>query len=358
MVDIAKNMVGSQATLQGFGGKMSEAALPLDALAPDLTIKIRTVVNKWISVNFPTTRKHISHTQPKRIGDGWEVFLLAKKINGEILGSLQITENLAIIENQQTGVISRKLNNMLENIAPPKAVPDDITGDLHRFIYGDGIQVAAGLDDRSVDLLLTDPPYGISNPYTCEKQVSRRLRKNGTDFIMPKGHFGDWDYRFNPSDWTDVVLPKVSGWAVIFCAQAQIGVYSDILNAQGFNSVGTFVWQKTNPVPFNHKFKPINAWESIVLGKRPGTKFNGRVVHNVIKCKSPSPQERIHPTQKPLPLIEKFVELFSNEGDLIFDPFAGSATTLIAANTLNRKIIACENNEEYYRLAADRMKDI
>lgn len=82
MVDIAKNMVGSQATLQGFGGKMSESALPLDALAPDLTIKIRAIVNKWISVNFPTIRKHISHTQPKRIGDGWEVFLLAKKSMG------------------------------------------------------------------------------------------------------------------------------------------------------------------------------------------------------------------------------------------------------------------------------------
>ena len=171
-------------------------------------------------------------------------------------------------------------------------------GNGYDFRLGDGIEGAANLPDKSVDLLLTDPPYGISNAYTCETQVPRRLRKNGSDFIMPRGSFGEWDGPIAPDDWVNVVLPKVSGWAVIFCAQAQIGAYSDALRAHRFNSVGTLVWHKTNPVPFNHKYKPINAWEALVVGKRPGTKFNGQTVHNVFECKSPSPQQRIHPTQK------------------------------------------------------------
>lgn len=124
------------------------------------------------------------------------------------------------------------------------------------FYCGDGLDAADLMQDRTVDLLLTDPPYGISRRYTCETQIPRRLRKNGSDFIMPKGFFGDWDGPIDPKAWTKRVLPKVAGWAVIFCAQAQIGEYCDILNDHKFVAVGPMVWQKTNPVPFNHKYKP------------------------------------------------------------------------------------------------------
>ena len=71
------------------------------------------------------------------------------------------------------------------------------------LFLGDGIAGSKTLKDMSIDLLLTDPPYGISNPYTCEKQVPRRRRKDGTDFIMPKGEFGSWDHGFNPETWTN-----------------------------------------------------------------------------------------------------------------------------------------------------------
>jgi len=208
-----------------------------------------------------------------------------------------------------------------------------------------------------VDLLLTDPPYGISVPYTCENQIPRRIRKDGSDFIMPKGEFGDWDHGFSPKKWTDVVIPKVRGWAVIFCAQSQIKEYSDILQDHKFNAIGMLVWHKTNPVPFNHRYKPINAWEAAVIGKRPGTKFNGKTVHNVFTFKSPSPQHRIHPTQKPLPLIETLVELFSSSGDLVLDPFAGSGTTVIASINKSRNVLAWENNMEHYEAATKRISE-
>lgn len=228
-------------------------------------------------------------------------------------------------------------------------------GESYDFRFGDGISGSAQLEDGSVDLLLTDPPYSISNPYTCEGQVPRRLRKNGRDFIMPKGHFGQWDYGFSPVEWTSAILPKVKGWAVFFCAQEQIGEYSEILRAHRFVAVGTLVWQKTNPVPFNHTHKPINAWEALVVGKRPGTKFNGHVVHNVFVHKSPSPQERIHPTQKPVGLVREFIELFSRQGDLVLDPFAGSATTVMAAVELRRRVLAFENDPALFQAASKRV---
>ena len=92
-----------------------------------------------------------------------------------------------------------------------------------------------------------------------------------------------------------------------------------------------------------------------MVGKRPGTKFNGHVIHNVFTHKSPSPQQRIHPTQKPLSLISEFVDLFSDPGDLVLDPFAGSATTVVAAAEKNRRVLAFENDPEIFDAAAQRV---
>ena len=64
----------------------------------------------------------------------------------------------------------------------------------------------------------------------------------------------------------------------------------------------------------------------------------------------------IHPTQKPVRLLERLLALVSKEGDLILDPFSGSGSTAIAAHNLNRRFIGCEIDEEYYTLSADRLK--
>ena len=325
------------------------------------TIKVRAAANKWISDNFPKQRKYITHVPPEysESEKAWLVGLATRELDGKpaILGTLLIDDRGSVVKAQDPEDISAELSRLLKTQEEVGTVAGGrLNGDNYQFIRGDGVEGAAELEDKSIDLLLTDPPYGISNPYTCEKQVPRRLRKNGTDFIMPKGHFGNWDYEIKPEEWTGIVLPKVKGWAVIFCAQAQIGEYSEILKGHAFTAVGTLVWQKTNPVPFNHRFKPVNAWEALVIGKRPGTKFNGNVVHNVFTFKSPSPQQRIHPTQKPLPLMERFLELFSDEKDIVFDPFAGSATTVIASASMNRKVIAYEKDLKFYNLACNRIQ--
>lgn len=323
----------------------------------ELIIKVRAAANRWISDHFPEERRHISHAAPVHADGGWLVELLARTDERRVpLGRLRINDGDAVLTSGTTQDITQALRRLFDRYEAPSPRPADaIRGELYDFRFGDGIDGAKALPDRSIDLLLTDPPYGISNPYTCEQQVPRRLRRNGADFIMPKGNFGQWDSDFSPAEWTETVLPKVGGWAVVFCAQAQIGEYSEILKAHKFVAVGTLVWQKTNPVPFNHTHKPINAWEALVVGKRSGTKFNGHVVHNVFVCKSPSPQARIHPTQKPLDLISRFVELFSDEGDLVYDPFAGSATTVIGACRMSRRVLAYENDPAIYPAAVKRV---
>ena len=322
-------------------------------------IKIRVAANEWISENFPIHRKFLLHTKPEySISEKvWATSIATKDLNGHsiVVGRLLIDDDARIVQAQNPTVVYEHLEELLADKKILPTVADKFIGTHYEFCLGDGIEGANQLSDKSIDLLLTDPPYGISKAYTCESQVPRRLRKDGTDFIMPRGNFGDWDNPVSPCEWTESVLPKVRGWFVTFCAQAQIGEYCQILKEHKFVAIGTLVWQKTNPVPFNHRYKPINAWEALVVGKRPGTKFNGNVVHNVFLYKSPSPQQRIHATQKPLALIERFIELFSDEGDFVFDPFAGSATTVVAAIRMDRQVLAYENNVHIYQSACERL---
>ncbi len=325
-------------------------------MAAERKLAMRAAVNEWISDRFPDHRMLLSHEAPvyEPSADAWNVTLTTKR-NGVAavpLGTVVVAADASILAAPQPADVLAKLPAHAPEQAPAR---DAVSGERWEFRHGDGIAAAAELPDHGIDLLLTDPPYGISQRYTCESQVPRRLRKDGSDFIMPKGHFGDWD-AVDPHAWTDAVLPKVGGWAVTFCAQAQIGTYTDIFTAHGFVAVGPMVWQKTNPVPFNHRYKPVNAWEAIVVGKRSGTPFGGEMVHNVFVHKSPSPQQRIHPTQKPLPLIAEFVRLFSEPKGLVFDPFAGSGTTVIAARQQDRAAVGYELDPALFGVAAQRVE--
>ena len=321
-------------------------------------IRLRASVNEWISNNFPNHRQYIKHSDPVYLMDRemWEVKLNANGCSTNI-GSILVSNNAEVMPVHSLEEIASRLDRITSLDDEIHEYSREISGQHYQFVHGDGLAGAETLDNRKIDLLLTDPPYGISKSYICEGQVPRRLRNDGRDFIMPKGNFGEWD-SIDPKLWLDVVLPKVGGWALSFCAQAQIGEYKNIFETHKFVAVGAMVWQKTNPVPFNHKYKPINAWEAIVVGKRPGTKFNGKVVHNVFRYKSPSPQQRIHPTQKPLALMECFVDLFTNEGDFVFDPFGGSATTLIASTNKKRVVLSYEMDHDIYQAACGRITEM
>ena len=333
-------------------------APPMCAKIVENRIKIRAAVNVWIGEQFPNHRKFLLHTNPEYCpaDHAWGVELMVR-VGGETkqLGRLLVDEEELTVRGQDPARVVAQVATILDTKQVATIPPDSLVGDGYAFHCSDGINGVNNLGNRSIDLLLTDPPYGISNPYTCENQVPRRLRKDGRDFIMPRGDFGAWDDTLTPQAWLSGTLPKVRGWVVTFCAQAQIGDYCAILKESRFVAVGTIVWQKTNPVPFNHRFKPINAWEAIVVGKRSGTPFYGHVVHNVLCYKAPSPQERIHPTQKPLPLIERLLELFSAPGDVVVDPFAGSGTMVIAGSRMGREVNAYENNPTTFKAACERI---
>jgi DNA modification methylase len=204
------------------------------------------------------------------------------------------------------------------------------------------------IPNKSVELLLTDPPYGISRSLNCEGQKLGSTAKLNFNF-------GKWDKVNN--DWVKEALEKTNGWAIIFCAKRDIDMYWNLLEKEKFIAIDVIVWQKPDPIPLNGKTKFLNAWESAIIGKRNGSYWGGYCTHNILKYQAPKGKERIHPTQKPLKLIQELIKLTTKEGNTVLDPFMGSGTTAVAAKSLKRKFIGFEIDKKYFKLAEDRLNN-
>lgn len=152
-------------------------------------LTVRAAVNDWIGRNFLEHRSLIAHNQPTYSPDSnaWAVELVTKRNGGPSypLGCLLVSDAAAIISAPEVDSVLDALDT--HQSEPARPTVNRAAGDGWELHLGDGIEAAARLADRSVDLLLTDPPYGISRRYTCENQIPRRLRRDGSDFIMPRG---------------------------------------------------------------------------------------------------------------------------------------------------------------------------
>ena len=195
-------------------------------------LKIRASANVWLSENFPTRRKYLSHSNPQYNDSkkAWETAIETKNLNGhsECVGHLLLNDDAAIVYAEDVQAICAQIDKFLAEEQAPLVEAHRRIGPNYEFRLGDGIEGVGELPDKSIDLLLTDPPYGISKEYICEKQVSRRLRKDGTDFIMPKGNFGDWDGPISPSDWDSVRSPESEGVVCdVLCSGSDWRILSD-----------------------------------------------------------------------------------------------------------------------------------
>lgn len=115
------------------------------------------------------------------------------------------------------------------------------------------------------------------------------------------------------------------------------------------------VWHKTNTVPFaNGVFR--GDLEFCVHIRESCATFNGNAKEKSKIYISPTEVSKYgHPTEKPLELIKRYIKIGSNENDLVLDPFLGSGTTANACIDLNRRYLGIELNEQYYKIACERV---
>ena len=231
------------------------------------------------------------------------------------------------------------------------------------------------IDSKSVELVLTDPPYNISGK---SKLDLKNNTTGGPYYKMEETWdiFKDYkEYLDFTRSWTaeaDRVLVD-NGSMAICCSYHALGEILIALKELDYKILNIITWRKTNPMPNITKRILTHSTEFIIwAAKSKGWKFNyndmkkysdGKQLRDVWEFPLCQGKERIknktgraaHPNQKPMALISRIVEMASEKGDLILDPFLGAGTTTVAAKSLKRKWIGIENNSDYIKIAKTRM---
>ena len=247
---------------------------------------------------------------------------------------------------------------------------------LNKFIIGDCVKVMQKLPNKFVDLLIVDPPYNLAKDYHGNK-----FNRKSQD-----------EYREYTVRWLEKVIPLLNETASIYvcCDWKSSLVIGDVLHNY-FRVQNRITWQreKGRGAKANWKNGMEDVWFA-TMGKSytfnlDNVKIRKKVVapykvdgkpkdweeteDGNFRNTCPSnfwddisipywsmPENTAHPTQKPEKLIAKMILARSNEGDIIFDPCAGSGTTAVTAKKLNRNFIVIEQNELYGAWAQKRLE--
>ena len=202
----------------------------------------------------------------------------------------------------------------------PRAPAPFLMLELDKIHNTDCFNAAAQIDDNSVDVVLTDPPYpnrmGLFNETLVDGLAMLYLAcKKAKNYVV---------CFWNPFD----VPPPPAGW----------------------HEVARHVWHKPD-------CKSITHYEVIVAWSREPKQRVSRVWSIPILDYRSLRDWKPHPTQKPVKLLRYLLEQYTQEGDVVFDPFVGSGTTAVACQQMKRHFVATEANAEYAQIATSRLKE-
>ena len=204
---------------------------------------------------------------------------------------------------------------------------------MNQVIHGDCLEVMPNLP---VDLIITDPPYLI-NYRSNRRQVLDRF-----DYIQNDSNRDMVVGSIKPM----VDLLKDGSAIYMFCSWHHVDIFKQEIEKY-LTLKNIIVWQKNNhgTGDLDGSYAPIH--ELILFAVKGRHKLRGTRHPDVIKCGKVNSSDLLHPTEKPIPLLELLVRASSDDGDTILDPFAGSGTTAIACLNTNRNYILIEKEQKY-----------
>jgi site-specific DNA-methyltransferase (adenine-specific) len=206
---------------------------------------------------------------------------------------------------------------------------------INKIINADCLDIFKQLPDKCIDLVLTDPPYGIGNKFTSEYGLQERKSKRGSF---------SWNDKIPEKEVFDEII-RVSKNQIIFGGN----YFTEYLKP----TKSWLVWDKIGQYDLKNPFSDCElAWTSFSCTTKKYTFVNmGFIAGKEEKGK------RIHPTQKPLQLFQAILQDFSKPGDIVLDPFSGSGTTAVAAHKLGRKFICIEKAPDYWAASIKRLEE-
>ena len=221
-----------------------------------------------------------------------------------------------------------------------------------KLLHGDCLELMKDIPDGSVDLILTDPPYNIAR-----KNNFHTMGRSGIDF-------GEWDKGFDQFGWLPNIprLLNKNGSAVIFNDWKNIGEIARNLESSGMVIKDMIRWEKSNPMPRNRERRYITDFECAVWLTKKGAKWtfhrqNDPYERPAFRHALVMGTNKVHPTQKPVTLMEELLLIHTDQGSVVCDPFMGSGSTGVACVNTNRNFIGIELDEKYFEIAKQRIKE-
>ena len=228
--------------------------------------------------------------------------------------------------------------------------------EINTIHFGDAYKLIKELPDKSVDLIVTDPPYQIDGLHKDSGILKGRKNSHNTQLLQ--NNLGD-GIDLKILDEFVRVMKKINIY--LWCNKEQIYDYLTYFVKERGCKFEIIIWAKDNPAPFlnGHYLKDkeycLFFWEKGVKVKP--TFETGKTVY-LSKVNIEDKKQYGHPTIKPLDIIKNIIKNSSGGGSIILDPFSGSGTTCVAAKELGRNYIGFEIDKKYHQISLDRLNGI
>jgi site-specific DNA-methyltransferase (adenine-specific) len=233
---------------------------------------------------------------------------------------------------------------------------------------GDCLEVMKTIPNNSIDAIITDPPYGTT---ACKwdsiipfepmwEQLNRIIKPNGAIVLFGSEPFSSFlrtsNVKMYRYDW---IWEKSKATNFLFAKQMPLIAHEDIMIF--YKKKPTYNPQKTKRKPYNKGKEKRTEIEAV------GKIGNGNLIENKTGLRNPRSVQyfvtaeregKLHPTQKPLLLIEYMIKTYTKENETVLDFTMGSGTTMLACKNLNRNGIGIEKDEDYFKIAEERINKI
>ena len=209
-----------------------------------------------------------------------------------------------------------------------------------KLLQGDCLELMKKIPDNSIDLIVTDPPYGINFISNYRKEKYNSI------------------YNDKSLCWLDDYVAEIyrilkNNTAVYcFCSWHNIDIFKSTFEKY-FKIKNIIVWQKNNTSMGDLKGSYASKYEFVIYAHKGRRLLNGFRYADIIEAKRT--MNKNHPTEKPVDLLELFIKNSSDENDVVFDGFMGSGSTGVACLNTKRNFVGMELDENYFNIAKERI---
>ena len=221
-------------------------------------------------------------------------------------------------------------------------------------LYNDDcLKVLPTIPDKSIDLILTDPPYKMTsrgNTGTTGGMLTKNINKKGKVFN---------NNDINISEWLPECfrILKESSHIYIMTNHINLHEYLNTIKNVGFHFIKSLIWDKGNKIMSPYY---MSQFEYILFCRKGSAKKINNCgtsdIINIPNKKEKKDGKNLHDTEKPIELMRILIENSTNENDVVLDPFMGIGSTIIASKYSNRKFIGIEIDNEYFKIAINRIE--